>query len=568
MTLWDTVRGWWEARAHPSDPNIERYLLGNVSGSASGVEVTEDSALSATAVWAGVRIISETVAMLPLKLYERLDERSKRPARNNPLFKLLHDEPNPEQTSFEFREMQQGFLLLWGNCYAQKITNGRGEVIELWPLVPWRVTPQRTPSNTLVYRVKLPGDGGGEAVLPADDVMHLRGFSSNGLLGDNVVQRFRESIGLGLAAERSGARFYGNGYQLAGFLKHPGKLGPDGRKNLRESWKENHGGVDRHHRLGILEEGIEFIATSTDPQKAQALETRKFQVTEVARILNLPPHLLKDLERATFTNIEHQGQEYVTYSIQPWLTRWEQRMNRSLLLPNQRKNLFTKFEVGALLRGDSAARSAFYKSMFETGVYSINDIREKEDDEPVEGGDQRFVPMNMVPLEKVGEITDAQIKAKETPPPAPVAEPEAEEEEAPEPRAIRPDPRAAMEPVVRAELDRAVRRQVKAVRAALKKDAQEFRIWADGFFEKERGLVESSLQPAMDSLSALTGDEFDTKAFAGLDSAKALDDFRRALGTPEEYEARIEAVLTKWETERVDTLTKQIIERPALPRAA
>ena len=557
-----------EIERRSSVTNPDRWLIQALTGGAepgiAGVEVTEETALSATAVWAGVRIISETLAMLPLKLYERVDERSKRPARNLGLYTLLHDEPNPEQTSFEFREMQQGFLLLWGNCYAQKVFNGRGEVSEVWPLVPWRVNPERTASNALVYRVRLPGDDRNEVVLPADDVFHIRGFSSNGLLGDNVVNKFRNSIGLSLAAEEFGGRFFGNGLAASGGLKHPGKLGPEGRKNLRDSFTERHGGVSRSHRLMILEEGVEWFQMSTDPEKAQALETRKFQVTEVARILNLPPHLLKDLERATFTNIEHQGQEFVTYSMQPWLTRWEQRLNRSLLLPTQRSRFFAQFEVKGLLRGDSAARSAFYHSMFALGAYSPNDIREKEDDEPVEGGDQRFVPLNMVPLDKVVEMLDAQMakRAERTPI---MDKPDSD----PEPRLLlRPNPRAALEPVVRAEAQRLVRRQVKAVRGAIRKGPQEFRAWADSFFEREAVAVEESLSPALLSLAVLTGDTVDVRALAISDTEDALAEVKRTLATPEDFEARLSALLATWEADRAEALVGRIIERPALGRAA
>lgn len=620
-----------ERRFHPSNP--DRWFLRHFGNepSAAGVTVTEETALSATAVWAGVRIISETLAMLPLELYERLDERSKKAARNMGLWHVLHDAPNSEQTSFEFREMQQGFLLLWGNCYAQKILNGRGEVSEIWPLVPWRVTPERTASNTLVYRVQLPGNAGATTLLPTDDVLHIRGFSSNGILGDNVVEKFRNSIGLSLAAEEFGGRFFGNGLAASGGLKVPGKLGPDGRKNIRESFNEAHGGVSRSHRMMILEEGLEWFQMTVDPEKAQALETRKFQVTEVSRILRLPPHLLYELERSTNNNIEHQGQEFVTYTMQPWLTRWEQRLNRSLLLPSQRAKLFAKFEVKGLLRGDSAARSAFYKEMFNVGAYSPNDILNHEGEEPVEGGDQRFVQLNLTPLDKIAELVDAQMKAKGAPPLAPkvpesqavtaptfvvgdrvrslvdhmpgmkgkvgtvttanagsppfygvtfdgeteehrwlaedeieAAVPEAPAATPPPHRsAIRPDPYSALEPVVRAEAVRIVRRQVKAVQAAMKKPAQEFRIWADSFFEKEASIVAASLAPAAGSLALLTGSAIDVGAVAARDSERSLNEVRAALANPDEADARMAAMLDAWESGRAELLANEITNREA-----
>ena len=457
---------------------------------------------------------------------------------------------------------------MWGNCYAQKITNGQGEVSEIWPLVPWRVTPERSKGNTLTYRVRLP-DNGGETVLPADDVLHIRGFSSNGLLGDNIVDRFRDSIGLSLAAEEFGGRFFGNGLTAGGILEHPSKLGPDGRKNIRESFNEQHAGVSKSHRLMILEEGLKWHQTSVNPEDAQALETRKFQVTEVARILNLPPHLLKDLERATFTNIEHQGQEFVTYSMQPWLTRWEQRLNKSLLLPSQRSKYFAQFEVKGLLRGDSVARSAFYTAMFNMGAYSPNDILENEDEEPVEGGDQRFVQLNLAPLDKIAEMVTAQMKAKETPPPPDDAPPKkAQPDDMPEPRSIRPDPYKAMEPVVRAEVERIMKRRIDRVKGEVRKGPQRFRVWADGFFEKEAALVAEAIHPAVRSLSALIGRDLDADALAFADSDRALAEIRKALAVPDELDARIAALMSEWATERTETLTREIMDRPALERAA
>lgn len=550
----------FERRSHPSNP--DRWLLRAFGGheSAAGNMVDETTAMSATAFSNGVRIIAGTLAMLPLKLYERIDERSKQPARSMGLFSLLHDAPNEEQTSYEYREMQEGFALVWGNCYAQKLYNGRGEVAALWPLVPWRVTPERSRSQTLVYRVQLPGNDGGTVTLPADDVLHIRGFTSTGTAGDNPVTAFRNAIGMALAAEEFGGRFFGNGLSPSGILEHPKTIGKEAAKNLRESTQERQGGLLNAHRFMILEEGMKWHQLTMDPEKAQALEMRKFQVTEVARVLNLPPHFLKDLDRATFSNIEQQGQEFVTYTMQPWLTNWEQRMNKSLLLPSQRSRFFTKFEFRGLLRGDSAARSAFYNAMFNMGAYSPNQILEHEDEEPVPGGDQRFVQGAMVPLDKIAEIVLAQIEAKKQPPPAPAAPTEPEPD--PEPRSIRPDPYVALEPVVRSEIDRIVRRQVKAVRGALKKGPQEFRIWADGFFEKEPALMTESLGPALLSLAALTGQSPDARAFAQIDTDRALAELRGALVMPDQLEERVGAVLARWESERIAVLTNHFMQRP------
>lgn len=371
-----------------------------ISSLASGAEVTPTTALGWTALMAGIRVLSETIASLPLKLYEHLEPRGKRLREDHPLFSVLHHVPNPEMTSVEWRDVSMAHVLLWGNAYSEIVRDGRGRIRELWPLNPDRVRVERDPvTRELIYRVTLPVTASEPLTLvrlQAHEVFHLRGFSLTGVLGLSPIWTHREAIGLGLVTELFAARFFGNGASPGGVLQHPGKLSEEAIKRLRAQWEEVHGGVSRAHRVAILEEGMQWKDVVVVPEKAQFLGLREFQVTEAARILRVPPHKLADLSRATFSNIEHQAIEFVVDSLRPWLVRWEQRIQHSLLSP-QEPRIFAEFLVDGLLRGDIQARFQSYAVARQWGWMSANDIREKENQNPVEGGDLYLTPLNMVP---------------------------------------------------------------------------------------------------------------------------------------------------------------------------
>jgi HK97 family phage portal protein len=371
----------------------------------SGPRVSESTALSWTALAAGVRYLAETMAMLPIHVYERTgrDGRTKRQLPSgHPLVRLLTDEPNEEQTPFEVMELMQTHCVLFGNAYAQIVFDGGGIPRELWPLNPDRVQLKRNRLGRLEYWVSLPSDelGGvaGMTVLPADQVLHVRGFSRWGLIGERISAVFREAIGLGLATEEFAARFFGQGLSPAGMLQHPGQLSKEAQDRLRLAIQNQVGGIDKAHRLLILEEGMKWQQTMVEPEKAQFLELRQFQVTEASRILRIPPHMLYDLTRSTFSNIEHQGLELVTYTVLPWAVRWEQRLDKHLVSVRSRNTQFVKFNMAALLRGDVASRYNAYQTGRQGGWLSVNDIRALEDMNPVEGGDTYLEPVNMRPL--------------------------------------------------------------------------------------------------------------------------------------------------------------------------
>jgi HK97 family phage portal protein len=387
----------------------------------AGVSVSQETALTYAAVWQAVTLISGQVASLPLILYKRLDGGGKERFTGHPLYRLLHDEPNPEMSSFIFRETLQAHVLTWGNAYAEIQRNAGNAPVALWPIPPDRVTPDRDPrTNALLYRVFNPKSGR-EVTIPAADMLHIPGLGFDGAVGYSVIQKARESIGLGIAAERFGAAFFGNGSTFGGILTHPKALQPDARKRIRESVEQQHAGPARAHKFMLLEEGLSYTKIGVPPQDAQFLQTRQFQVEEIARWFNLPPHKLKHLERSTNNNIEHQNLEYYIDCLRTWLVRWEQEIRRKLIAPAERKIQFAEFLVDALLRGDTASRYAAYAVGRQWGWLSPDDVRERENMNPLPGGagEIYLVPSNMMDASRVKDLPVPGT----APAPAPAAEP-------------------------------------------------------------------------------------------------------------------------------------------------
>lgn len=371
-----------------TDPTNPAYWLVNMFGgreAASGIRVTTETALGWTPFAAGVRIIAETMGSLPCQTFERLEPRGRELRRNHPLYFVLHDQANEEMTAFEFFELMQTHIPLFGFAAAQIIYNGRGDVIELWPLNPDRVTITRNPERQLQFRVTLPqsdqGGVSGSAALPADEVLLIRGWGG-GIIGRAIPTLFKESLGLGLATEIFAGAFFGRGAVASGVLEHPGELGDEAHERLRKAVENQVAGIDKQHRLLILEEGMKWHQTTIEPEKAQLLGLREFQVSEASRMLRIPAHKLGDLKRATFSNIEHQAIEFVEDTIRPYAVRWEQRMAMQLLGRKDRARVFLKFNLDAILRGDLESRYRAYLTGRQAGLLSANDAREKEDMNP------------------------------------------------------------------------------------------------------------------------------------------------------------------------------------------
>lgn len=378
--------------------NMIKYGILGGTPTKSGTPVNEFSALKYSGVWAATRILSETLASLPLFLLLGKKENSRSKAYDHPLFDILHDRANDEMTSFVWRETMQAHLVTWGNCYSEIERGNDGWIKGLWPLRPDRVAPFRAENGSIKYKIYLPNKE--EVILPAYNILHIPGLGFDGLVGYSPISMAREAIGLGLSSEEFGANFFSQGTHMGGIVTSPLGVRKDRVESFKKDMKEQFEGLGKSHRLAVLEEGMEYHNIGIPPNDAQFLETRKFQINEIARIFRIPPHLLADLEHATFSNIEEQSLEFVQYTMMPWLTRWEQAINNKLLIKSERQVYFAKFSVDGLLRADSKSRSDYYNKMFNIGAFSVNKILEFEDINPIgEDGDIHFVPLNMVPIE-------------------------------------------------------------------------------------------------------------------------------------------------------------------------
>ncbi len=385
--------GFGQARDKPVDKAADAgysFLFGRTT---SGKPVNERTAMQTTAVYACVRILAEAVASLPLHVYEYQDDGGKKLVHDHPLYYLLHDEPNPEMTSFVFRETLMSHLLIWGNAYAQIIRDGAGRVLGLYPLLPDKMDVQRDDKGNIYYVYSRNSDENpmfkeyGNIKLKAEDVLHIPGLGFDGLIGYSPIAMAKNAVGMTLACEEYGASFFANGANPGGVLEHPGVLKDPSK--VRESWNSVYRGVNNAHKIAVLEEGMKYQQIGIPPEEAQFLETRKFQINEIARLYRIPPHMVGDLDKSSFSNIEQQSLEFVKYTLDPWVIRWEQSLQRSLLLPGEKGKYFIKLNVDGLLRGDYQSRMNGYAVGRQNGWFSANDIREMENMNPIpdeEGG--------------------------------------------------------------------------------------------------------------------------------------------------------------------------------------
>ncbi len=382
-----------------------RYLFGP---STSGKTVNEFTAMQTTAVYACVRILAETLAALPLQLY-RYTPGGKERVYDHPLYHLLHDEPNPEMTSFIFRETLMSHLLIWGNAYAQIIRDRLGRVQGLYPLRLDKMTVCRDERGKIFYLYTKTGDENpnikpyGQVALQKEKVLHIPGLGFDGLVGYSPIAMARNAVGMTMACEEYGAYFFANGASPSGVLEHPGVLKDPAK--VRDSWNAVYRGSANAHKVAVLEEGMKYQQIGIPPEEAQFLETRKFQLNEIARLYRIPPHMIGDLEKSSFNNIEQQSMEFVKYTLDPWVIRWEQAMQKALFLPEEKKQYFLKFNVNGLMRGDYESRMTGYSIGRQNGWLSANDIRELEDMNSVpdeEGGNLYLVNGSMTKLKDAG----------------------------------------------------------------------------------------------------------------------------------------------------------------------
>lgn len=406
--------GFGQARDKPVDKAADAgysFLFGRTT---SGKPVNERTAMQTTAVYACVRILAEAVASLPLHVYEYQDDGGKKLVHEHPLYYLLHDEPNPEMTSFVFRETLMSHLLIWGNAYAQIIRDGAGRVLGLYPLLPDKMEVQRDDRGNIYYEYSRNSDENpmfkeyGNIKLKAEDVLHIPGLGFDGLIGYSPIAMAKNAVGMTLACEEYGASFFANGANPGGVLEHPGVLKDPSK--VRESWNSVYRGVNNAHKIAVLEEGMKYQQIGIPPEEAQFLETRKFQINEIARLYRIPPHMVGDLDKSSFSNIEQQSLEFVKYTLDPWVIRWEQSLQRSLLLPGEKGKYFIKLNVDGLLRGDYQSRMNGYAVGRQNGWFSANDIREMENMNPIpdeEGGNLYLVNGAMTKLADAGAFAGA-----------------------------------------------------------------------------------------------------------------------------------------------------------------
>ena len=418
MLEWLGLRGGSARDAPDITDNVRDSGQTFVFGKAdSGEKVDEKSAMQIATVYACVRLLAETVAGLPLHLYRMKDGmNAKEKATDHPLYKLLYRQPNPEMTSFSFRETMMTHLLLWGNSYAQIIRDGKNNVLALYPLLPEYVETDRDEKGQIyyiyhAYTDEVPGEKNKDIYFRYDEIFHVPGLGFNGLVGFSPIAMMKNSLGTTLAVEKYGSSFFRNGAQPSGVLEHPGVL--KNPEKIRENWSDVYGGANNAHKVAVLEEGMQYKAISLPPEDSQFLSTRQFGVNEICRIFRVPPHMVQDLEHATFSNIEHQSIDFVVHTLNfvvhtltPWLVRFEQAIVKDLLLPEEQDEYFPKFNVDGLLRGDYQSRMQGYATGISNGFLSPNDIHRLENMDliPAEkGGDDYYLNGGYVKLEDAGK---------------------------------------------------------------------------------------------------------------------------------------------------------------------
>ncbi len=385
----------FRARDKPKD-SVSAATTFTFGIAGSGKNVTARSAIQVSAVYACVRVIAETVASLPFSVFEQ-DKEGNQKALGHPLYRLLHDEPNPEMTSFVWREAMLTHLLLWGNSFSQILRAGRGNIVGIYPLLPDRMEVDRDDKGALTYTYST--TNGQTVKLRPEDVLHIPGLGFDGVMGYSPIAVERNAVGLSIASEEYGSKFFSNGARPSGILTHPNTV--KNPKALRDSWDAAYGGSGNSGRVAVLEENMTFTPISMPNNEAQFLETRKFQVEEICRIYRVPPHMIGDLEHATFSNIEHQSIDFAVHCIRPWLVRIEQSVNRALFTDKEKERYYCQFNLDGLMRGSYKERMEGYAIGRQNGFLSANDIRRLENQNPIpasEGGDAYLVNGNMLPI--------------------------------------------------------------------------------------------------------------------------------------------------------------------------
>lgn len=457
--------------------------------STTGQNVNQASSMTYSAVWAAVRAISEGVASLPLQVFRKGHDGSRSKANDHPLYRILHDQPNPEMSALTFRETLMGHALVWGNGYAEIVRDkNTGRVQQLWPLDPSQVEPVRDEKGELFYKY-------GSVIFLPTEILHIKGLSFDGVKGYSVIAQAKNSIGLGMAVEEFGSTFFGQGGKPAGVISVPGKLNSEAIQNMRKSWEDMHATVKNAHRVAILQNGVTYQTIGTPPDDAQWIASRSFQLQEVARWFKIPASKI-GAGAGTYSSLEQDNLAFLQETLRPWLIRWEQEINFKLI--SSLDQLYAEHNQDALLRGDTAGRSAFYASALSWGWLSRNDVRALENLPPFEGGDAYMIPKNMDPAFGPGQTPAAVDQAKTlgqmpTPP--------------------TPDPIPAPAPQQNtfgfAKLLEAARKQIRKIEAnhlgRISNKPGEFIPALEKFLEAHQERVQIILEPVMEFLQPESG---------------------------------------------------------------
>lgn len=592
--LWDTVRSWvWGPGRYGE---LQRWFEGNTG--VSTVPVSEETALTLSAVWNAVQLISGSVASLPLMFYKRTGDGDREVMRGHPLYALLHDAPNADMSAMDFRQTMQQHVLNWGNAFAEITRNGAGRVAELYPIHPSRVSLHRDGRGALYYEVtNSPEDR--VTRLRADQMLHIKGPSPDGLWGYSVIGKARESMGYTLRSEQYGSAFYANSSSPGSIVTHPGGLSTTAHARLLHDLEARHKGGPNSFRLALLEEGMKWEPWGIPPVDAQFLESRTFQVLEVCRWYNIQPHKLKEMTHATFTNIEHQALEFVQDTLLPWLVKTEQELNRKLIQPSERFIQYFEHNVEGLLRGDTESRYRAYATGINWGFLTPNVVARKENLPPLpedQNGDAYLVPANM--------IARAKLLDDPTPPPAAIPAPPAQaeiveeedeeeveevEEEAAalpaptvETRALveapaspesngHPDPRSRAHVITaqRALIADVVRRTLarekdKARTAATHGRPERLRAWIGEFYPRHADYFSLQLRPVVQLHLALTASAEDPEARTRqLVEAHVAESKRQLYALAEQrvedLQSAVEDLMLRWDLERLNTIPDALL---------
>lgn len=519
------LRSLVERRATLTLDNADEWFARVFKGSKThaGVDVSESSGMRFSAVWACLRVISEDVATLPLFVFERLSGGGKQRAEDHYLHLLVHDQANPRMTALALRETVTAHILSWGNGYLYIVTDNGGRPIELWPLLPDRTWPWWTSTGELAYWTEIPSARPEPKLLRNDQVIHLAGLSYDGLVGYSPIRTHAQAIGAGLAAQEFGARFFGQGTNMGGFVEHPQSMSDPAYARLKADINEQYQGLGRSHLITILEEGAKFNKLTIPPNEAQFLESRQFSVEEIARIYRMPPHKIGHLLRMTFNNVEQMDLDYYKSTLRPWLLRWEKALAMKLLPAAERRRFFIEHVIEGLLRGDIKTRYDAYSTGRQWGWLSADDVRELENMNPLPDGQGKkyLIPLNMVPADRPFDDDEDDDEPGDDPPP-----PDDERASRYRRRVAR-----AFRPIF-AEADRrAVRRERARIFEQVRRRGNDLERWLETFYgEDHRSFIEERFAPAFAGLAVATTEAVAEEMGVGLETLRlGLDELARGL---------------------------------------